>query len=112
MESDSLDWAIIIILLLLLVAPVAGIFLIIVYLIKKVYNMMNQNIERFCYVSYRNKNTGQVLESGIQLETEIDQIENSLISSGHSIIIRYNSRDLNDLRTWVYKFRAENNVIC
>lgn len=112
MEHDSLDWAIIIILLLIMIAPIAGCFLFTVWLIKKVYQMMITNKERYCYIAYKHNQTGQVFDSGIQLETEIDQTENNVISSGHCILIRYNTKEVEKLKGWVQTFRNENNVIC
>ena len=114
MEQDSLDWVIIIILLLIMVAPIAAGFLASVWLIKKVYQKvkdMNTNTERYCYIAYRHNQTGQVFDSGIQLETEIDQTENNVISSGHCILIRYNTKEVEKLKGWVQAFRNENNVI-
>lgn len=112
MEHDSLDLAIIIILLLIMIAPIAGCFLFTAWLIKKVYQMMNSNNERYCYIAYKHNQTGQVFDSGIQLETEIDQTENNVISSGHCILIRYNTKEIEKLKNWVQTFRNENNVIC
>lgn len=112
MEHDSLDWAIIIILLLIMIAPIAGCFLFIIWLIKKVYQMMNSNNERYCYIAYKHNQTGQVFDSGIQLETEIDQTENNAISSGHCILIRYNTKEVEKLKGWVQSFRDDNDVIC
>lgn len=112
MEHDSLDWAIIIILLLIMIAPIAAGFLFTIWLIKKVYQMMNSNNERYCYIAYKHHQTGQIFDSGIQLETEIDQTENNVISSGHCILIRYNDKDVEKLKGWVQTFRNENNVIC
>lgn len=112
MEHDSLDWAIIIILLLIMIAPIAGCFLFTVWLIKKVYQMMISNNERYCYIAYKHNQTGQVFDSGIQLETEIDQIENNVISSGHCILIRYNTKEIEKLKNWVQTFRDDNDVIC
>lgn len=112
MEYDSLDWAIIVILLLIMVAPVAAGFLFAVWLIKKVYQTMNTNNERYCYIAYKHNQTGQIFDSGIQLETEIDQTENNVISSGHCILIRYNTKEIEKLKNWVQTFRNENNVIC
>lgn len=112
MEHDSLDWAIIIILLLIMIAPIAGCFLFTLWLIKKVYQMMTVNNERYCYIAYRHNQTGQVFDSGIQLETEIDQTENNVISSGHCILIRYNTKEVEKLKNWVQTFRDDNDVIC
>ena len=112
MEHDSLDWAIIVILLLIMIAPVAAGFLFIIWLIKKVYQMRITNNERYCYIAYRHNQTGQAFDSGIQLETEIDQTENNVISSGHCILIRYNTKEIEKLKNWVQTFRTENNVIC
>ena len=115
MEHDSLDWAIIVILLLIMVAPVAAGFLAIVWLIKKIYQKvkdMNTNTERYCYVAYKHRGTQQVFDSGIQLETEIDSVENNVISSGHSILIRYNTKEIEKLKGWVQTFRNENSVVC
>lgn len=112
MEHDSLDWAIIVILLLIMVAPVAAGFLFIIWSIKKVYQMMTMNNDRYCYVAYRHRETQQVFDSGIQLETEIDQTENTVISSGHCILIRYNTKEVEKLKGWIQTFRNENNVIC
>lgn len=116
MEHDSLDWAIIIILLLIMIAPIAGCFLFTVWLIKKVYqritDMINSNNERYCYIAYKHNQTGQIFDSGIQLETEIDQTENNVISSGHCILIRYNTKEVEKLKGWIQTFRNENNVIC
>lgn len=112
MEHDSLDWAIIVILLLIMIAPIAGCFLFTVWLIKKVYQMMIANSERYCYIAYKHNQTGQVFDSGIQLETEIDQTENNVISSGHCILIRYNTKEIEKLKNWVQTFRDDNDVIC
>lgn len=112
MEHDSLDWAIIVILLLIMIAPIAGCFLFNVWLIKKVYQRMITNNERYCYIAYRHNQTGQVFDSGIQLETEIDQTENNVISSGHCILIRYNTKEVEKLKWWIQAFRTENNVVC
>ena len=112
MEHDSLDWAIIVILLLIMLAPVAAGFLFIIWLIKKVYQTMTMNNERYCYIAYRHNQTGQVFDSGIQLETEIDQTENNIIISGHCILIRHNTKEVEKLKGWVQAFRTENNVIC
>ncbi|QEG08478.1 hypothetical protein [Aeromonas phage 4L372D] len=112
MEHDSLDWVIVVILLLIMVAPVAASFLFIIWLIRKVYQMMNTNNERYCYIAYRHKDTQQVFDSGIQLETEVDQTENNVISSGHCILIRYNTKEVEKLKCWVKTFRNENNVVC
>ena len=112
MEHDSLDWAIIIILLLIMIAPVAAGFLFIIWLLKKVYQMMNSNNERYCYIAYKHNQTGQIFDSGIQLEAEIDQTENNILKAGHCILIRYNDKDVKKLKRWVQTFRNENNVIC
>ena len=112
MEHDSLDWAIIVILLLIMIAPVAACFLFIIWLLKKVYQTMNTKNERYCYIAYKHHQTGQVFDSGIQLETEIDSVENNVISSGHCILIRYNTKEIEKLKSWVQNFRNENNVIC
>lgn len=112
MEYDSLDWVIIIILLLIMIAPIAAGFLFTIWLLKKVYQMMTTNNERYCYIAYKHKETGQVFDSGIQLETEIDQIENNVISSGHCILIRYNTKEVEKLKIWVQTFRNENSVVC
>lgn len=112
MEHDSLDWAIIIILLLIMVAPIVGCFMFIIWLLKKVYQTMNTNTERYCYIAYRHKDTQQVFDSGIQLETEIDKTENHVVSSGHCILIRYNTKEIEKLKDWVQTFRNENDVIC
>lgn len=112
MEHDSLDWAIVVILLLIMIAPVAAGFLFITWLIKKVYQKMNTNNGRYCYLAYRHKDTQQVFDSGIQLETEIDQTENNIVSSGHCILIRYNTKEIEKLKGWVQTFRNENNVVC
>ena len=112
MEHDSLDWAIIVILLLIMIAPVAAGFLFIIWLLKKVYQMMTMNNERYCYIAYKHNQTGQVFDSGIQLETEIDQTENNVISSGHYILIRYNTKEIEKLKNWVQTFRDDNDVIC
>lgn len=112
MEYDSLDWAIVVILLLIMIAPVAACFLFIIWLIKKVYQTMTMNNERYCYIAYKHNQTGQVFDSGVQLETEIDQTENNVISSGHCILIRYNTKEVEKLKCWVQAFRTENNVIC
>ena len=73
---------------------------------------MTMNNERYCYIAYKHHQTGQVFDSGIQLETEIDSIENTVISSGHSILIRYNDKDVQKLKDWVQTFRNEHNVVC
>lgn len=112
MEHDSLDWAIIIILLLIMIAPIAAGFLFTIWLLKKVYQMMTINNERYCYIAYKHNQTGQVFDSGIQLETEIDQTENSILKAGHCILIRYNTKEVEKLKCWVQAFRTENNVIC
>ena len=112
MEYDSLDWAIVVILLLIMIAPVAAGFLFIIWLIKKVYQMMVTNKGRYCYIAYKHNQTGQVFDSGIQLETEIDSVENNVISSGHCILIRYNTREVEKLKSWVQTFRDENKVVC
>ena len=112
MDHDSLDWAIIVILLLIMIAPVAAGFLFIIWLLKKVYQMMTMNNERYCYIAYKHHQTGQVFDSGIQLETEIDQTENNVISSGHYILIRYNAKEIEKLKNWVQTFRDDNDVIC
>ena len=112
MEHDSLDWAIIVILLLIMIAPVAAGFLFIIWLLKKAYQTMTMNNERYCYIAYKHNQTGQVFDSGIQLETEIDQTENNIISSGHCILIRYNTKEVEKLKDWVQAFRIENKVIC
>ena len=112
MEHDSLDWGIIIILLLIMIAPVAAGFLFIIWLLKKVYQMMITNNERYCYIAYKHHQTGQVFDSGIQLEAEIDSVENNVISSGHCILIRYNTKEAEKLKGWVQAFRTENNVVC
>lgn len=112
MEHDSLDWAIIVILLLIMIAPVAAGFLFIIWLIKKVYQMATMNKGRYCYIAYKHNQTGQVFDSGIQLETEIDSVENNIISSGHCILIRYNTKEVEKLKGWVRAFRTENNVVC
>lgn len=112
MEHDSLDWAIIVILLLIMIAPIVGCFLLTIWLIKKVYQIMITNNERYCYIAYKHNQTGQVFDSGIQLETEIDQVENNVISSGHCILIRYNTKEVEKLKGWIQTFRNENNVIC
>ena len=112
MEYDSLDWAIVVILLLIMIAPVAAGFLFIIWLLKKAYQAMNTNNERYCYIAYKHNQTEQVFDSGIQLETEIDQVENNVISSGHCILIRYNDKDVQKLKGWIQNFRTENNVVC
>ena len=112
MEHDSLDWAIIVILLLIMIAPVAAGFLFIIWLLKKAYQAMNTNNERYCYIAYRHNQTQHVFDSGIQLETEIDSVENNVICSGHCILIRYNTKEVEKLKCWVQAFRTENNVIC
>ena len=112
MEHDSLDLAIIVILLLTMIAPVAAGFLFIIWLLKKVYQMITMNNERYCYIAYKHNQTGQVFDSGIQLETEIDQTENNVISSGHCILIRYNTKEIEKLKGWIQTFRNENNVVC
>ena len=73
---------------------------------------MTMNNGRYCYIAYKHNQTGQVFDSGIQLETEIDSVENNVISSGHCILIRYNAKDVEKLKYWVQAFRTENNVIC
>lgn len=73
--------------------------------------MMNSNNERYCYIAYKHHQTGQVFDSGIQLETEIDSVENNVISSGHCILIRYNTKEVEKLKCWVQAFRTENNVV-
>jgi glutaminase len=95
-----------------MIAPVAAGFLFIIWLIKKVYQMMITNNERYCYIAYRHNQTGQVFDSGIQLETEIDQTENNIISSGHCILIRYNTKEIEKLKNWVQTFRDHNDIIC
>ena len=112
MEHDSLDWAIIVILLLIMIAPVAAGFLFIIWLLKKVYQMMNSNNESYCYIEYKHNQIGRVFDSGIQLETEIDQTENGVISSGHCILIRYNTKEVEKLKVWIQTFRIENKVVC
>lgn len=74
--------------------------------------MMTMNNERYCYIAYKHNQTGQVFDSGIQLETEIDQTENNVISSGHYILIRYNTKEIEKLKNWVQTFRDDNDVIC
>ena len=74
--------------------------------------MMTMNNERYCYIAYRHNQTGQVFDSGIQLETEIDQTENNVISSRHYILIRYNTKEIEKLKNWVQTFRDDNDVIC
>jgi len=110
----GLDYILILILILLmfLFAPIAGLGLFVVWLLKKGYNIMNQNTERYCYIAYKHKQTGQVFDSGIQLESEVDMHENQVISTGHCILIRYNDRDVNKLKGWIETFRKENSVIC
>ncbi len=108
----GLDYILILILLMFLFAPIAGLGLFIVWLLKKGYNIMNQNIERYCYVAYKHNQTGQVFDSGIQLESEIDRQEDNIINAGHLIMIRYNNRDITKLKGWIETFRKENNVIC
>ena len=73
---------------------------------------MITNNERYCYIAYKHNQTGQVFDSGIQLETEIDQTENNVISSGHRILIRYNTKEVEKLKGWVKSFRDDNDVIC
>lgn len=73
---------------------------------------MSTNSERYCYIAYKHKETGQIFDSGIQLETEIDQTENNVISSGHCILIRYNTKEVEKLKSWIQTFRNENNVVC
>jgi glutaminase len=99
-------------LLMFMFAPIAGLGLLAVWLIKKGYNIMNQNTERYCYVAYKHNQTGQVFDSGIQLESEIDVQENNIINAGHLIMIRYNDCDVNKLKGWIETFRKENSVIC
>ena len=74
--------------------------------------MMITNNERYCYVAYRHNQTGQVFDSGIQLETEIDQTENNILKAGHCVLIRYNAKEIEKLKGWVQTFRDDNDVIC
>lgn len=108
----GLDIILILILLMFMFAPIAGLGLLVVWLLKKGYNIMNQNNERYCYIAYRHNQTNQVFDSGIQLESEIDMQENNIINAGHLIMIRYNDRDVNKLKGWIETFRKENNVVC
>ena len=108
----GLDIILILILLTLMFFPLVSAVLLVVWLLKKGYNLMNQNNERYCYIAYRHNQTLQVFDSGIQLESEIDTHENQVISSEHVILIRYNDRDVNKLKGWVETFRKENNVVC
>lgn len=108
----GLDYILILILLMFLFAPITGLGLFVVWMLKKGYNTMNQNTERYCYVAYRHNQTNQVFDSGIQLESEIDMQENNIINAGHLVMIRYNDRDVNKLKGWIETFRKENNVVC
>lgn len=73
---------------------------------------MNTSNERYCYIAYKHHQTGQIFDSGVQLETEIDQVENNVISSGHCILIRHNTKEVEKLKGWVQTFRNEHNVVC
>lgn len=108
----GLDIILILVLLTLMFFPLVSAVLLIVWLLKKGYNLMNQNNERYCYIAYRHNQTSQVFDSGIQLESEIDTHENNVISVGHLVMIRYNSRELEKLKGWIETFRKENNVVC
>lgn len=115
MEQDSglggLDFILILILLVLMFAPVVGLGLLVVYIIKKGYNIMQEcmNPQIFSYLAFKDEK-GNIFESGLLPSEMVDKWEQDCMEKGFTVVTRFNNKDKVKLQEFIKMFQQQNNL--